>query len=724
MRAEPAAILSALLRPHAGYYREGFSTDGVDSNNAVVPTGYGGTVDFLNAVPIASVEPDVEVTYDDWVHPEDLPPMPQCVAEQDQSSLLNIMSKCTSKRCTKRVGFCWRHQWLTDTHCLGTELSPQLFSQYFDYCSRSVLAKAQLYQWVQKITGRSWLVDVGDTTDVLELSPSSLEKGFANVKITNRAPSCLTDATSASSSERFGHVFTSCRFTDSTRHTGNVERPWEYNEGMNALLSLDTEIAGYDLTGGSISNGDYFDIKCFCSTYGLDLQSTTCSGLDTTREYLWMNAICGPTSLPDNWKDSLMTTDYAYIPVEDWNWPSCVTDMPVAITERPLQCETDACEVDPDGYCETTPSIDRACFCQGISYDSCGGSCHIFETRIEYLEWLNTTCGLLPDWNGLPDDWHQLIIPTSLDMMPWKWTVKSLQNSSSGPSAPDRQDEQCASNAWKLGSFILINMATLLATIVSQKRGRNDMPYDILSTNNSQSWFLRGLLLTGLSLCAMELNAYLVTSTAGYEAVPVIGLMLLWCTMPRLTWITTFMAWKRPLEAMECSIAKAALLMELVLQALASKYMLKTLTYGVEHGFYTNGSGRLPGSTSTQAMYAGALLWVVVATSTIFVLLVSLHLHLRSHSMERASTSGNLEQEPLLSHHEANSDTTYSTIPKDASDLPQEKGLTPQEKNTIMIWSGFASVVMLFLWVAQWLFWAGFIGLALTEYVTTLNHES
>ncbi|KAJ5779270.1 hypothetical protein N7457_006990 [Penicillium paradoxum] len=270
--------------------------------------------------------------YDGWVNPEDLAAMPQCIAQQDQSTWLNAMTRCTRKRCTSHFGvICTHHQWLIQLSCLSTSFSPSVVESYLAYCGRSVLAKAQLYRWIRNITGRTWLVDVGDTNELQYLSPASLPEGYAAVDVVHNAPKCLTASNSALSMEPFQHVMSSCGFTGTTQHTGNAARPWEYSEFLKSMIALDLETVGYDLVRRRITDGDYFDKYCFCNSFTLDLKKETCSGpgeLDFTKERLWINATCGPTSLPNDWTDTLKTTQFAYIPIEDWHWPMCVADMP------------------------------------------------------------------------------------------------------------------------------------------------------------------------------------------------------------------------------------------------------------------------------------------------------------------------------------------------------------------------------------------------------------
>lgn len=259
------------------------------------------------------------VNRNSWMNPEDLTPMPQCIAQQDQSSWLSAMTKCTSRRCTSHFGvICTHHQWLTQLSCLSTGFSSNFVRAYLPYCSPSVLAKAQLFRWIHTVTGRTWLVDVSDANELQSLSPASLAGGYEAVSVTNKAPMCLTNSASAPSMEPFQHVIASCGFTSNTRHTGNAARPWEYSEPQRSVIALDFETVGYDVTQHDIRYGDYFDKQCFCDTFSTDLRMEPCSGpgLASTRERLWLNATCGLTSLPDNWTEGLQTTTYAYIPTD------------------------------------------------------------------------------------------------------------------------------------------------------------------------------------------------------------------------------------------------------------------------------------------------------------------------------------------------------------------------------------------------------------------------
>lgn len=361
------------------------------------------------------------------------------------------------------------------------------------------------------------------------------------------------------------------------------------------MIPLSYEAVGYDLTGHDISEGRYFDKNCFCSYFTTDPENEPCSesrGIGLITERLWINATCGSSSSPKNWTDTIQTTDFGYIPLEDWHWPKCVADMPNQVTSLPDQCAAETCELDSDGYCsEIKPEIDRACVCHNISYDSCGGSCHVFESRIDYIEWLRGMCGDVEDWHGLPDDWSRLAAPTTLDMIPWKWTVK-----------PSDTTGNRASNRWKLGSIALVNVATLLAVFFSQGDGLRRIAHRW----RPRFWYSKGSLIAVSQILANYINTLLVQKTPGYEDVPVAQLMLLWCTMPRLlTWLPILLVGVQPFEAMNLSAVGSCLLAEVLLQGLSSYYLLMTVKYGIEHNFYFGGLENAERVWAARSMYHG-----------------------------------------------------------------------------------------------------------------------
>ncbi|KAF9736472.1 hypothetical protein PMIN01_04251 [Paraphaeosphaeria minitans] len=546
--------------------------------------------------------------------------MPQCIAQQDQAGWLSTMARCTSKQCTRHFGvICTHHQRLTQLSFLSTEFSPEMLRPYLTVCSRSVLAKAQLFNWIYNITGRMWLVTVGDANGLQSLSPLSLTRGYAASEVTGKAPTCLTESVVDISMESFEHVIASCGFTSDTRHTGNADRPWEYREALGSMVALDSETAGYELTGRRIARGDYFDKRCFCDTFSTNEEAQLCPGpsLASTKERLWLNATCGSESLPANRTEELQTTTFAYIATQDWLWPQHKNSRPKKTTQPVDHCTTDACDIDFNGYCNVEHAVDRACVCKNVSYDDCEGLCRDFEARIDFLNWLHGLCGKVEEWHGLPKHWRQLAAPTSVDMIPWRWRVKPSREPDSG-NRHWKDSSPCISTEWKLGSVILINLASLLAGLYPRPALSSTGP---LAWTNQRSWILSGIATAAIYLLANWSVSVLVQVTRGHESVSIVQLVLLWCSMPRLSWSMIFFKSFVPTRTTTLHMVASFLVSETILQALTAFPMIQTIDYGIEHDSYRHGMGLLEGEPAAQYMYAGAVMWLIIIVVSLALLL-------------------------------------------------------------------------------------------------------
>src|SRR5699024_3538461 len=104
----------------------------------------------------------------------------------------------------------------------------------------------------------------------------------------------------------------------------------------------------------------------------------------------------------------------------------------------------------------------------------------------------------------------------------------------------------------------------------------------------------------------------LVQRTAGYEGGRVIQLMFLWCSMPRLAWLTILLIGVQPFGVMKFSAAASLLLAEIILQSLSSCYKVMAVNYGREHNFYFGGMERAERGRSAKTMYTGAHLWLMI----------------------------------------------------------------------------------------------------------------
>ncbi|KAL3459778.1 hypothetical protein BJX64DRAFT_264418 [Aspergillus heterothallicus] len=653
-----------------------------------------------------------------WVNPEDLPPMPQCIAQQDQSAWLRAMTECTKQRCTSHfIGICTHHQWLTQLSCLATKISPGVIERYYPYCARSILAKAQLYQWAHTITGRTWLIEVGDAIGLQDLSPSSLVRGYTGVDVIRKAPTCLAESTSASSNEHFEHVMASCGFTGTTKHTGNAERPWEYSRSSKSMAALDYETAGYDLVlhyynylWSRIADGDYFDRDCFCTTYTLNLDKEPCAAsgeLEITKERHWIHATCGATSLSPHWLDNLKTTPRAFIPIEDWHWPKCVAGMPSQVTELTDICATDACEVDSSGYCRVRRAIDRACVCRKISYDSCGDSCHEFDKRIEYTTWLHGLCGDVQGWHGLPDNWRDLATPTPAEMIPWRWSLKPSNGSDTG-HRPPLTTEQCASNWWKLGSLALVNIGTFLAAYLSRRQRPPGIISGLLPHMHALGWLQRGALIAALQVLATWVNSFIVQSTPGYEHAPALQLTLLWSSIPRVAWLTMLLVVPSLPEPTGSSAIATVLAAEVILQSISSHYMVMTIGYGWDHDFYFGALEGVNRGMLAVIMYVGALI-SLCAYGAALVHSVQLRRKIAEPGSRSPRSRGEKAEQTLFTGHTAGDRATYGTF---SSKRPQDQVSDRSSPSSYLTTVN----ILLLLWISQWIFWGGFIGLSSEEF--------
>ncbi|KAI8649141.1 hypothetical protein NCS57_01450200 [Fusarium keratoplasticum] len=679
----------------------------------------------------------IQKNFNGWVNPEDLVPMPQCIAQQDQSAWLKTMTACTHLRCTSHFGIiCTHRQWLTELSCLSTEFSPSAIKPYLPYCSRSILAKAQLYHWIRNATGRRWLVDVGDANRLQNLWPSSLIRGIANFDVAYKAPECLANSLSVSAAESFQHVLASCSFTDATQHTGNANRPWEYSKPLRSMTALSFDTVGYDLTGGHIRPGEYFDRECFCSTFTIGAEREPCPAsdpLDLTMERLWLNATCGSASLPGNWTAQLKMMGFTFIPVPDWHWPTCVSDMPRRVTDLTDQCATDACQLDPDGYCQTGRAIDRACFCRNIEYDSCQGSCQTSRTRIDYVEWLHDLCDDVEGWHGLPTNWRELTVLLPREMIPWRWAVKPTNSSNVDPIAGPESgeaEEKCASNGWKLGSIVLVNVATLLAAFLDQGRGEHLNTVDSVSHSQRLHWPLKGILLAGLPLLANWFNARIVQSTPGYGAVPVFQLALLWCSLPQPDLSAVLPSRIHWHGAKLCSSTASSVVARVILQVPASYHMFLTVDFARRQVFNLDSITNARKGHMALLMYIGALIWLLtVAASFIEATRYMYRIgslscsdgadlpdwHRRKYATANNQDMGIFEsllgqpQPRMPPSRKEEQYTEYGTFSSGGKEnkLPQ--------KMPAMLFTVVARM-MPFVWIAQWLFWVGFIGLSSEEF--------
>jgi len=273
--------------------------------------------------------------------------------------------------------------------------------------------------------------------------------------------------------------------------------------------------------------------------------------------------------------------------------------------------------------------------------------------------------------------------------------------------------ENCASPEWKLGSFALINIATLVAPFIGRRASIYRDTRGFLWHLDPRYWFLTGALIAALQLLGNWFNVLFVQETLGYEDVPVIQLMLLWCSVPRLNWLTVLLASVQPFEPLNFAAVASSLCAETILQVFSSYYIIMTFFYGLEHSFYLKYMERLGSVTPAKFMYIGALLWLIVIINAFarFMALPNecwtwLEEENQHHWVDR---SRDLE-ETSSTRSEGRNSTVYGTFPVERqNNQVSQKAFVRLCRVTV--------ISMFLLWIAQWLIWGGFIGLSLEEYV-------
>jgi hypothetical protein len=176
--------------------------------------------------------------------------------------------------------------------------------------------------------------------------------------------------------------------------------------------------------------------------------------------------------------------------------------------------------------------------------------------------------------------------------------------------------------------------------------------------------------------------------------------------------------------------------------------MIQTISYGQKHEFYSQGMARLVGAPSAQSMYAGAAIWlVVVVVASVLILQATLNpptivagptsqarrsssptimsdcmnvfngysLRLEQELTHRwIIESRDLEGKPLLARgvDQPYANAAYGTIPSEDRDKCNARSEGVTARLTLV-----ALISMFLLWIAQWMFWAGFINLSFEEYV-------
>lgn len=212
-----------------------------------------------------------------------------------------------------------------------------------------------------------------------------------------------------------------------------------------------------------------------------------------------------------------------------------------------------------------------------------------------------------------------------------------------------------------------------------------------------QSWLSVAFCTASLQLFANLLITLLVVSVPGYENVPFTGLMMLWGTMPRVSWLTTiFPSVVKPSRSINLSEISFVLLGEVLLQCLSAPYMLLTIKYGLEHNLYFRSLESTEGGNSAKIMYNGALLWLISTLVLLWAIHTTFNMLTNSNQVAPNVTD---ELTPLISHR-----STLSNDYKSKAYYPFSIAVSSQ----------------FLIWLSQCFFWGGFISLSSKQFCPPL----
>jgi hypothetical protein len=269
-------------------------------------------------------------------------------------------------------------------------------------------------------------------------------------------------------------------------------------------------------------------------------------------------------------------------------------------------------------------------------------------------------------------------------------------------------------------SIGLINLATFFAILHANTTRQTNITSPLPLFYNPARWILGGVLLGCIHLLANLANAAIIQYTPGYEDILAVQLMLLWCSLPRLSWLPISSHGTKNPEFQDMTSSMSAMFAEAILQAFSFYHMCLTVNYGRIHDFYFGALSRATRSPFAALMFSGALAWLfIVAMMAVPVIRTIRTRDNHSEKGDGKSDEGakewsrvrpKEEEECLLPKSQTGSEGhNYGTLPGEVEPL------TPSMRRHSRLHMVLAMGVPL-LWVAQWLFWIGFIGLSSDDF--------
>ena len=346
----------------------------------------------------------------------------------------------------------------------------------------------------------------------------------------------------------------------------------------------------------------------------------------------------------------------------------------------------------------------QGCFCLNVADISCPDLCRHNSDPSRYIRWIlehycfgpqltaPETCNnqalqptthpdaFQPPLNMTVEafesswiDYEGLQLASHNSLFAWQWEVK--YDPTGVPNATATY--KCPTKAGELGSFVVVNIVTVLSSFIfGHRQVLKRLTCKMLGDQDSSTkrWFLGGAISAGLSIGANAINARLIKQTQGFGTISVTQLVLLWCARPRLSWLGGFLAVVGDDKMNYTALGASCTIAEGILQAVASFYIGRTAHWGVMLGYLRKGHlDGIPGAADAKLMYAGSLLWLITIA--------------------------------------------FIFLPWSFLVLPSSKG---KDADFASGAGGLFCFCMILPLIGQWLFWAGFVGLAGDRYVVSL----
>jgi len=501
--------------------------------------------------------------------------------------------------------------------------------------------------------------------------------------------------------------------------------------------------------------GDFISMSTFCSNLeSVQCPTDMCVLPDEPQTLLsWASNVCNLTTDAQNqWNDSTSERDEAYRRLTSVSaferWPSCGDGCHGLADSYTSSFFSESCinlDITAADRCfSSKPLVNTSNLCTVlVDTDACADACTFGKDPRKLFEWVNSTCaqelGDMENWRDATmakeQKWLDEWIPA---LLPWNWTVQAFKQSavpsSTGVQVTDPYNSSTpyisvspsgpgtcpSSTTEKLGVFAIVNViSALLLPILGRRTVVSRLTFGVAGRLGSNGWAYMGVLSAALHISANLVNARVIRSTRGYGDVPFGALALLWCTRPRLAWLAVFLATREVEDGIYLNSGASAIVSEAILQTLGAIYFGITANYGrKKRFFYANHLEPYPRGVDAHIMYAGALVWLLALFFTLFACIVSIlglnevisNARKMMGEVERVAGAGakaiNVPLQRMLPKWvKARIARRQRQLEEGPKEAPRK--LTPTEIEQIKNVWGAGTIFVAFM--AQWLFWAGFI---------------